>query len=42
VCCSFLAGFVVRKSYSTSLWVALLHSVVAASLQLRLSRKIVE
>jgi hypothetical protein len=29
-CCSLLAGFVVRKSFSTSLWVALLHAVAAA------------
>jgi hypothetical protein len=37
-----LAGFVVRKSYSTSLWVALLHAAAASNLQPRFSRKIVE
>jgi hypothetical protein len=35
VCCSSLAGFVARKSYSTSLWVAPLHAVAATNLQPR-------
>jgi hypothetical protein len=37
LCPSILASFVVRKSYCTSLWVALLQAVAAVNLQLRLS-----
>jgi hypothetical protein len=43
LCPSFLAGFVVRKSYCcTSLWVALMQAAAAENLQLRLSMKLVE
>jgi hypothetical protein len=42
LCPSLLAGFVLRKSYCTSLWVALLQAVAAENLQLRLSMKLVE
>jgi hypothetical protein len=42
LCPSLLAGFVVRKSYCTSLWVALLQAAAAENLQLQLSMKLVE
>jgi hypothetical protein len=42
LCPSVLAGFVVRKSYCTSIWVALLQAVAAENLQLQHSMKLVE
>jgi hypothetical protein len=42
LCCSFLAHFVLRKSYSTSFCVALLHTVAVVSWQPQLPKKLVE
>jgi hypothetical protein len=42
LCPSLLARIVVKKSYCTFLWVALLHAVAAVNLQPQLSMKLVE